>query len=219
MEDPSAMMDQLRNLVAQAHSAIEAAGLGVERLVITALIVVVGLLLVRLARRRMRARLRQLHKDRGLPFETIVAIERWAVLLLWIVVAIVLLNYWNVQFGSLWATLISVLGVVGVGLLATWTMASNMTAGTLLAITKPFELGQEIEILPEGVKGRAIDRNMMFTTLREADGSTVTIPNNLIFQRIVRCEGSRRRRGIDDYEDPELPRPLEESDQPASGRT
>jgi len=213
------MMDQLRNLVAQAHSAIEAAGLGVERLVITALIVVVGLLLVRLARRRMRARLRQLHKDRGLPFETIVALERWAVLLLWIVVAIVLLNYWNVQFGSLWATLISVLGVVGVGLLATWTMASNMTAGTLLAITKPFELGQEIEILPEGVKGRAIDRNMMFTTLREADGSTVTIPNNLIFQRIVRCESSRRRRGIDDYEDPELPRPKEASDQPASGRT
>lgn len=213
------MMDQLSNLVARAHSAIEAAGLGVERLAITALIVMVGLLLVRLARRRIRARLRQLHKDRGLPFETIVAIERWAVLLLWVVVAIVLLNYWNVQFGSLWTTLISVLGVVGVGLLATWTMASNLTAGTLLAITKPFELGQEIEILPEGVKGRAIDRNMMFTTLREAAGSTVTIPNNLIFQRIVRCEGSRHHRGIDDYEDPELSSPKEESDQPVSSRT
>lgn len=195
------MMDQLRNLVTQAHSAIEAAGLGLERLVITALIFVAALFLVRLARNRMRARLRQLHKERGLPFETIVAIERWAVMLLWVVVAIVLLNFWNVQFGNLWTALISILGVVGVGLLATWTMASNLTASTLLAMTKPFELGQEIEILPEGVKGRAIDRNMMFTTLREAGGSTITIPNNLIFQRIVRCEGGGRRRGIDDYED------------------
>jgi len=193
-------MDQLSNLVARVHSAIEAAGFGVERLIITALIVVAGLLLVRLARRKMRARLRQLHKERDLPFETVVTIERWAVALLWMVVALVLLNYWNVQFGNLWATLISILGVMGVALLATWTMASNMTAGTLLAITKPFELGQNIEVLPEGVKGRAIDRNMMFTTLREADGNTVTIPNNLIFQRIVRCEGGRRR-GIDDYED------------------
>lgn len=195
------MMDQLGNYWAQAHSAIEAAGIGVERLAATALIVVVGLLLVRFARRRMRARLRQLHKERGLPLETTVTVERWVVGVLWIVLALALLNFWNVQFGNLWATLISVLGVMGVALLATWTMASNMTAGTLLAITRPFELGQRIEILPEGVKGRAIDRNMMFTTLREADGSTVTIPNNLIFQRIVRCEGGGRRRGIDDYED------------------
>lgn len=84
---------------------------------------------------------------------------------------------------------------------ADWTIASNFTASTLLTITKPFALGERIEILPEGVRGRAIDRSMMFTILREDNGSTVSIPNNLIFQRIVRCEGGRRRRGVDDYED------------------
>jgi hypothetical protein len=47
-----------------------------------------------------------------------------------------------------------------------------------------------VEILPEGVKGQAVSRDMMFTALREESGSTLQIPNNLFFQKMFRVSGN-----------------------------
>jgi small-conductance mechanosensitive channel len=41
-------------------------------------------------------------------------------------------------------------------------------------------------MLPENLKGRVMDRNLMFTTLSEESGSVLQIPNNLFFQKIFR---------------------------------
>jgi small-conductance mechanosensitive channel len=43
-------------------------------------------------------------------------------------------------------------------------------------------LCQTIELLPENLKGRVIDRNMMFTVVREEGGTLLQIPNNLFFE-------------------------------------
>jgi small-conductance mechanosensitive channel len=84
--------------------------------------------------------------------------------------------------------MLGLLAGIGVALIATWALVSNMTSALFLAIWGPYRLGDTLEILPEGIKGRAVDRNMMFTVLRQDDdGGIVSIPNNLIFQRVVRC--------------------------------
>src|SRR5258708_312894 len=76
--------------------------------------------------------------------------------------------------------------IIGGGFLATWTMISNVTANLLIAVLRPFRLGDTVEIIPENVKGQVVDRNMMFTALRERPGTTLHVPNNLFFQKLFR---------------------------------
>ena len=105
---------------------------------------------------------------------------------LWVITAMVLLEIWGVSVGGLWTLLVSAATLVGVGFLATWTMISNMTASLFISIWRPFHLGDTVEVLPEKLKGRVIDRNFMFVVLREEDGGALKVPNNLFFQKVFR---------------------------------
>jgi small-conductance mechanosensitive channel len=106
--------------------------------------------------------------------------------LLWICAALLILQLWGLSVSGLWALLASVAALIGVGFLAVWTIISNMTASFFITIWHPFRLGETVELLPEGLSGRVIDRNLMFTVLREKSGTTLRIPNNLFFQKIFR---------------------------------
>ena len=121
--------------------------------------------------------------------ETNLIISRSVTVALWILTVFMILNLWGVGLGGVWALLVSVITVVGVGFLATWTMISNITANFFLMLWRPFHFGETVEILPENLKGRVTDRNLMFTTLREESGNVLWIPNNLFFQKIFRVGG------------------------------
>jgi hypothetical protein len=54
-------------------------------------------------------------------------------------------------------------------------------------------LGEVVEVLPEQLGGRVIDRNLMFTVLREASGATLQIPNSLFFQKMFRVSASEEQ--------------------------
>lgn len=150
------------------------------------LVLAIGVLLISLLRRGLD---RLLHR----PFRHVHVSETTAVLVrkvssgvLWVVLVLILLRFWGINVDGIWTTIASVLAVVGVGLLAVWTMVSNITATFFIWIWRPYNIGQHIEIIPDGIKGRAVDRSLMFTTIQEADGSTLVVPNNLFFQRIIR---------------------------------
>ena len=91
------------------------------------------------------------------------------------------------NLAGLWTPLISGAAIIGVGFfLAVWTMVSNITASLFLTIWRPFHLGATVELLPENLKGTVIDRNMMFTAVRDEEGNILQIPNNLFFQKVFR---------------------------------
>jgi small-conductance mechanosensitive channel len=125
----------------------------------------------------------------GLRAETIVSFARAVSISLWVLALLLVLQLWGVGVGGLWTVLVSAATIVGVGFLATWAMVSNVTASLFLAIWRPFHLGDTVELLPENLKGRAIERNLMFTVLREDGGSILHVPNNLFFQKIFRVGG------------------------------
>lgn len=124
-----------------------------------------------------------------LTYETTLTISRAITGFLWVLTIFVILNVWGVSIGGAWAVLVSVITVVGVGFLATWTLISNFTASFFLMLWRPFQYGQTVELLPEELRGRVTDRNLMFTTLREDSGSVLQIPNNLFFQKMFRVSG------------------------------
>jgi small-conductance mechanosensitive channel len=53
--------------------------------------------------------------------------------------------------------------------------------------------GNVVEIIPENLKGRVIDRNLLFTVLREQNGGVLVIPNNLFVQKMFRVVDGHER--------------------------
>ena len=126
----------------------------------------------------------------GLQPDIMLSCARILTIVLWLVALLVVLDLWGVSVGGLWTVFASAAAIVGVGFLATWAIVSNVTASVFLAVWRPFHLGDTVALLPDNLKGRAVDRNLMFTVLQEEGGSTLQVPNNLFFQKIFRVERS-----------------------------
>lgn len=136
--------------------------------------------------------MRRVDPSLRIPYETTVLLLRFVAGVLWILLALVVLGYWGVSVSGLWTLIASVGTLLGAAFLATWAMISNATAHLFITIWRPFRLGQNVEILPENLKGRVIDRNLMFTTLREQSGTILQIPNNLFFQKMFRVTATEQ---------------------------
>jgi len=119
----------------------------------------------------------------------------------WILVIAVLLScigFFGVSVGTLWAALSGVLALIAIGFFAVWSVLSNVLCSILLIIFPPFRIGDEIEIQEPtanfSVRGKVVSTNMLFTSLevtdkesKEADGTILRVPNNVFFQKYVRC--------------------------------
>ena len=156
----------------------------------TAVILAVSVAVISLLNRYIWKLLGSVERRLPISYENSLMITRSAAAAVWIVAVMLILNLWGISMSGLWTLLVSAAAVIGVGFLAVWAMISNITASLFLTIWRPFHLGQTVEILPEGVKGQAVSRDMMFTALREESGSTLQIPNNLFFQKMFRVSGN-----------------------------
>jgi small-conductance mechanosensitive channel len=169
-------------------------------LLATAIIVIGAFTLSRLMRRILPNSLRGVAARLDLPHETALTVTRVLTGVVWVIVAMLMLEMWGISVGGLWTLLASAATVIGVGFLATWTMVSNITASFFIAIWRPFRLGDTIEVLPENLKGRVIDSNLMFVVVRESGSSVIQIPNNLFFQRMFKVTGERNRYLFEEFE-------------------
>ncbi len=92
--------------------------------------------------------------------------------------------------------LVAGLGVAGVGVsLAMQGVLSNLTAGLLIIFTKPFKVGEFIEIVE--VYGQVTEIELFRTTLIHADRSRVMIPNRKIVGEIVHNYGTIRQLNLE----------------------
>jgi small-conductance mechanosensitive channel len=155
-------------------------------------ILVLAVIIIPILGRFLRRRLISFQARLNLTDETYLIINRVITAVLWTLTVFIVLDVWGVGLGGVWAVLVSAITIVGVGFIATWAMISNFTASFFLVLWRPFQLGQTVEILPENLKGRVVDRNLMFTTLSEDSGSTLQIPNNLFFQKVFRVSDDVR---------------------------
>ncbi len=127
-----------------------------------------------------------------------------------LIIAVVLtgLNTLGISVVSIWASLSAVLMLVAIGFVAVWSILSNVSAAMLLVISAPFRIGDEIEILepstqdPEkpGLRGRIKDISFFYTTMEQTgedqEDRLVRIPNNLFFQKAIRCWQGNNTKGL-----------------------
>jgi small conductance mechanosensitive channel len=90
------------------------------------------------------------------------------------------------------APLLAGIGVAGVGLsLASQGVLSNIVGGLVIILTKPFRVGEYVEVI--GVEGRVEAIELMSTTLSHGDRSRVMIPNRKLIGEVVHNYGTLRQ--------------------------
>lgn len=159
------------------------------RLALAVAIYIVARLLSRGASRFIRRSL----AERKLEDEAIVLLDmlaRWGILAVGIMLALE-----QLAPGRL-STLLAGIGVAGITIgFALQDVAKNFVAGILLLLTRPFEIGDSIEV--KGYSGKVLAINLRSTELREFDGRFVIIPNTDIFvSPIVNFSRAQHRRVI-----------------------
>jgi small conductance mechanosensitive channel len=96
------------------------------------------------------------------------------------------------KFGVSVAPLVAGIGVAGLGFgLALQGVFSNIVAGLTIIFTKPFRVGEYIEIT--GVRGDVAQIELSATTLVQADLSRVIVPNRKIVGEILHNFGTMRQ--------------------------
>jgi small conductance mechanosensitive channel len=154
------------------------------RLLTAILIVIAGVIVGGWAERWLSRALRRF--DLEPPLRVLLSrVMRGLVLILFLVMA---LQNLGVQL----LPLIAGLGVAGAGIaLAMQGVLSNIVAGLSIILTKPFRVGQYIQVA--GVEGQVEHVSLFSTILTHADRSTVVIPNRKIVGEILHNYGHIRQ--------------------------
>jgi small conductance mechanosensitive channel len=96
------------------------------------------------------------------------------------------------KFGFQIAPLVAGIGVAGLGIgLALQGVLTNVVAGLTIIVTKPFRIGEYIEV--SGVHGDVASIELFSTTLLHPDRSRVVIPNRKIVGEILHNFGTMRQ--------------------------
>ncbi|MCX7556091.1 mechanosensitive ion channel family protein [Xanthomonadaceae bacterium JHOS43] len=154
------------------------------------LVILIAILLQALLRRLIQ----RLCVRYGLPEELAVGVRRVIGFVITLAATLLILDRLGVSGTVLWTAFTGFATVGAVAFFAAWSVLSNIFCTVLIFITRPFRLGDIVELLENGekpgIKGRVIDVNLIYTTLQETgdsqSGTIMQIPNNLFFQRALR---------------------------------
>lgn len=92
---------------------------------------------------------------------------------------------WEVSLSGLSFYFASIFTVVGVGLFATWSLLSNITASVILFFFFPFKVGSSIKIQDgaNSIEGVILDISMFYIEIETPEGNVVAYPNNMAIQK------------------------------------
>lgn len=148
-----------------------------------AIAIIIGAIVLRIVATRV---LYLIAASTNLTRETVAPFIRLARTAISVLALVLLLGVFGFNLGGLWAMFATVLGMIAIGFVAVWSLLSNTSATLLILILRPFQVGDDIELAGEPVKGRVIDLNFFYTTLLDEDGRHVQVPNNLFFQKTLK---------------------------------
>lgn len=112
--------------------------------------------------------------------------------LILIITVIAVLN----QFGVATTSIIAVLGAAGLAIgLALQGTLSNVAAGVMLLILRPFKVGDYVDV--QGVAGTVVEINLFTTEFKTFDGVFVLAPNSEIWNKPIANYSRNPTRRID----------------------
>ncbi len=151
----------------------EIVGTGVILLIMIVAYVLLG--------RGLKLLVRSSHLDPSVGV-TLRTVLRWLVFILG---GAAILNHWNL-LENFWAAATAAVTLVAIGFVAVWSVLSNVLCSLILMGSRPFRIGDHLQLPPDDIQGTVTDISLLHTTLRSEDGHLFQIPNNMFFQRVVK---------------------------------
>ena len=176
----------LDEILSQFTGGLTAQALSLENILRTVLALVVGVVVIKLIQRAVERIL-----SRNASLAPIHRYLRSAVsIVLWLLLALVLLGSLGVELTSI----IALLSVAGLAVsLALQNTLSNLAGGIMLLVSKPFTIGDYVEI--GAVSGTVTMIGLSYSTLATVENKEVYIPNSqLSFATIINYTRLGRRR-------------------------
>ncbi|MFC4349125.1 mechanosensitive ion channel family protein [Kordiimonas lipolytica] len=142
------------------------------------LVLIIGLWLAGVVERRLNAMFKRSDKIDATVSTFLASLAKYVVI---IFTGIALLD----QFGIETTSLVAVLGAAGLAIgLALQGTLSNLAAGVMLLIFRPFKVGQFVEV--GGHAGTVKGISLFLTKLDTGDNVRITIPNNSVWGSSIR---------------------------------
>lgn len=110
-------------------------------------------------------------------------IVRWVIIVVFVIVVV---SIFGIGIGNLWATLIGLLAMVIIGFFAVWSALSNILAAVIILVWRPFHIGDKVAVLPEGLSGKVLDMNLIYTKLETEEGDILQFPNNAFITKFIK---------------------------------
>ncbi len=121
---------------------------------------------------------------------------RKALRIIFIGVALVgVILIWGLSFRHIWVSVSSAVAVIAIAFFAVWSLIGNILAGIIIFFASPFRIEDEIEVMPDAIKGEVIAINTFYTVIREADAHLIHVPNSLFFQKYIRVKARSKTAG------------------------
>lgn len=121
-----------------------------------------------------------------LPKADVGKIGSWARLAILVLAALVILNLFDMQLTALITVIGTICGVIAIGFVATWSTLANFPCTFYLILMKPFSVGDDLEIMADGIRGKVVDITLAYTVLQDGEGYHVNIPNMQFMQKQFR---------------------------------
>ncbi|PCE62987.1 hypothetical protein B7P33_17070 [Sediminicola luteus] len=106
-------------------------------------------------------------------------------LLVYVIAFAILALIWGVDFKQFAVFISSVLAVLGVGFVATWSILSNLSASVILFFSNPVRIGDKIRLLDAelDICGKVKDITGFYTMIETENGHLVSLPNSMVIQK------------------------------------
>lgn len=152
--------------------------------IILTIIIIVSLIILRFILKKVAV---GIAKRRDINVHRTTLIVRYINTLATFIVLFSILLIWGIEPSQVALVFSSVFTVIGIGLFATWSILSNITAGVILYFYYPFKIGDKIKILDNDFPIEAVieDIKTFHMHLITNNGEVITYPNNLILQKSI----------------------------------
>lgn len=161
------------------------------RVVLAAVVLLVGLQLIKIIRKILRKSLNRANADQG--------VIQFLDSLLKVLLTLVLLFMIATSFGLDATSVVAVLGSVGVALsLALQGSLSNFAGGVLILLLKPFLVGDYIVEGSKGLEGTVTEIQLFYTKLMTPDDKMIVLPNGTLANNSITNFTSTKMRRMDE---------------------
>ena len=102
--------------------------------------------------------------------------------------AVILLSaIWGLRQNEIAIFVGTILTALGIAFFAQWSLLSNITSSILLFFNHPVKIGDTLKVLDKDFpfEGEVSDLTYFFIHLKTQNGEIITIPNSLLFQKVV----------------------------------